>query len=69
MIYETVPETYDGNEIDYVWAICQCPIPTTKGIKIPKHLFKNGKCKFRCKNCGLVGTLVSNENRTKEMLI
>ena len=61
IIYKTVPEIYDGNEIDYVWAICQCPIPIGKGLKIPKHLFKNGECKFRCKNCGLVGTLVLNK--------
>lgn len=57
MIYETVPEIYDGNEVDYAWAICQCPTPITKGLKIPRHLFKNGICRFKCKDCGLEGIL------------
>lgn len=49
-IFVGTPTKYDQNDMDYVWALCKCPLPINYGIRIPKE---KGivDYHFKCKDC------------------
>ena len=53
------------SEDDHVFAICQCPVPNTNAICIPRNWSPNGIYNFCCTECGLAGTLYARPTSQK----
>ena len=59
--YATEPEKFDGNDKDYIWGVCECPVDISYGLKIPRNFSNNGRYPFRCRKCGLEGIIFAGK--------